>query len=91
MAYFFNMYQGENKAKKWGNSVLTKAGSNNALNNNLTGISSKSGSTLRDQVLMNQRHASWGLLRNRIINAKISDALSNIKFTINGKSLRALR
>ena len=38
-----------------------------------------------------KRHASWGLLRNRIINAKISDALSNIKFTINGKNFRALR
>ena len=54
------------------------------------------GSSMRDQVLEQQniqlhQHASWGLVRNTIVNAKISDALNNIKFTINGSTLRALR
>ena len=86
ISYFYP----EKKPKKWDNSTLNQAKSGNALSAALTAMSSQTGSTLRDQAL-NQRHASWGLLRNRIINAKISDALSNIKFTINGKSLRALR
>ena len=38
-----------------------------------------------------QRHASWGFLRNRLVNAKISDAFSNIRFTVNGEPFKALR
>lgn len=47
---------------------------------------------LREQALEKQtKIGSWGTLRNRIINAKISDVLSNIKFTVNGHLYRALR
>lgn len=46
-------------------------------------------SSMREQILKKQ--SSWGTLRNRLINAKISDAFSNIKFTLNGQSLQALR
>ena len=64
------------------NKPLVKTRSSNAL--------MIQGSTnLREQAL--QKQNSWGQLRNRIINAKISDVLSNIKFTVNGHLYRALR
>lgn len=62
---------------------LVKTKSSNVL------MQASSMTSLREQAL--QKHASWGLLRNRILHAKISDALTNIKFTLNGKTLRALR
>ena len=63
------------------NKPLVKTRSSNAL--------MIQGSSLREQAL--QKQNSWGQLRNRIINAKISDVLSNIKFTVNGHLYRALR
>lgn len=46
-------------------------------------------SSMREKAL--QRQASWGTLRNRLINAKITDAFSNIKFSVKGTNLQALR
>lgn len=66
-----------------------------ATTNNSSKVSSRGSPTFmtkltaRDKVL--QRQASWGFLRNRLVNAKISDAFSQVKFTINGTTLRALR
>lgn len=34
---------------------------------------------------------TWSFLRNRLVQAKMSDVFSNIRFTVNGKSIRALR
>ena len=34
---------------------------------------------------------NWNFLRNRLVQAKMSDVFSNIKFYVNGKSIRALR
>ena len=34
---------------------------------------------------------NWGFLRNRLVQAKMSDVFSNIRFTVNGCNIRALR
>lgn len=69
------------------NHPMKKSRSSNAL------MMQEQGLNLREQALEKQTKmiGSWGTLRNRIINAKISDVLSNIKFTVNGHHYRALR
>ena len=54
---------------------------------------------MRDSVMstqMNIQHRfthqnNWGFLRNRLVQAKMSDVFSNIRFTVNGSNIRALR
>ena len=58
-----------------------------------------SASSMRDSVMstqMNIQHRfthqnNWGFLRNRLVQAKMSDVFSNIRFTVNGSNIRALR
>lgn len=38
-----------------------------------------------------ERQASWGNLRSKLIRAKITDAFTNIKFTVNGETYTALK
>ena len=72
------------------NKPMVKSRSSNALMMQGQSINLREQALQKQQNVQNQQNA-WGQLRNRIINAKISDVLSNIKFTVNGHLYRALR
>ena len=50
---------------------------------------SKSNDSLGQRWFAHQNN--WEFLRNRLVHAKMSDLFHNIKFTINGKTITALR
>ena len=55
----------------------------------LTLKNSNTSSSLNSKKFLPQNN--WGFLRNRLVQAKMSDVFSNIRFTVNGSNIRALR
>ena len=55
----------------------------------LTLKNSNTSSSLNSKKFLPQNN--WGFLRNRLVQAKMSDVFSNIKFAVNDKNFRALR